>query len=229
MKEGPDIARVAALIGDPARANILSALMDGRALTATELATEAGVSKSTTSIHLGKLEAGGLVRPTQQGRHRYFTLSSAEVADVVEALMGLAQRTGATRVRTGPRDDALRHARVCYDHIAGEMGVLLHDGLRERGIVAGPDEDLNLTPKGADMLSTLGIDIESVLRGRRKACRSCLDWSMRRNHLAGALGAELWNHIQLSGWANRTPDSRAIRFTKEGKAAFLETFGPPHE
>ena len=225
MKDGPDIARVAALIGDPARANILSALMDGRALTASELAVEAGVTPSTTSIHLGKLEAGGLVRPQKQGRHRYYALTGPEVAEVLEALMGLAQHTGARRVRPGPRDEALRRARVCYDHLAGEMGVALYDALTARGLLAATQGDVELTETGARFLTEFGVDADRLSGGRRRLCRPCLDWSMRRNHLAGALGAALWDRIQALGWASRVPDSRVIRFTPRGEAAFAATFG----
>ncbi|MEM7211868.1 MAG: winged helix-turn-helix domain-containing protein, partial [Pseudomonadota bacterium] len=145
MKDGPDIARVAALIGDPARSNMLSALMGGKALTATELAAEAGVTAATASGHLGKLCEGRLLEATKQGRHRYYRLSGSEVADTLEALMGLAQHTGATRVRTGPRDPELRRARICYDHLAGEMGVALMDSLRGSGAVVLDDDTAELT------------------------------------------------------------------------------------
>ncbi len=137
MKEGPIIASVAALLGDPARANILTALMDGRALTVSELAEAAGVTLQTASGHLAKLDAANLLTAEKQGRHRYFRLSGPDVAQVLEALMGLAQRTGATRVRTGPKDAALRSARVCYDHLAGERGVALLRGARLRGLIDG--------------------------------------------------------------------------------------------
>ncbi|NNG02830.1 MAG: winged helix-turn-helix transcriptional regulator, partial [Inquilinus sp.] len=123
MKTGPDIAHVAALLGDPARANMLTALMSGRALTASELASEAGVTPQTASAHLARLQQGGLVVPRKQGRHRYYALTGEDVAAVLEALMGLAARTGHLRTRTGPKDPALRRARVCYDHLAGELGV----------------------------------------------------------------------------------------------------------
>ncbi len=226
MKDGPDIARVAALIGDPARANILSALMSGQALTATELAESAGVTRSTTSIHLAKLEAGNLVRRTRQGRHRYFALAGSEVAGVLESLMGLAQQTGAVRTRTGPRDPALREARLCYDHLAGEMGVYMLDGLLAKGIVTTEDGEISMTHRGRRALSGLGIDISTLESGRRKLCRGCLDWSMRRDHLAGALGAALWKHIGAVGWAERVGDSRAVRFTEPGRSAFLMTFAP---
>ncbi|MEL6219421.1 MAG: winged helix-turn-helix domain-containing protein, partial [Pseudomonadota bacterium] len=133
MKEGPDIARIAALIGDPARANMLTALMSGKALTVSELAEEAGVTIQTASSHLSKLDEGGLLRPRKQGRHKYFQLADAEVAHVLEALMGLATRQGAKRVRTGPRDAQMQQARVCYNHLAGRMGVQMYRSLLARG------------------------------------------------------------------------------------------------
>ena len=222
MKDGPDIARVAALIGDPARANMLSALMDGRALTVSELAGVAGVSVSTTSLHLSRLEEGGLVRPNRQGRHRYFALADAGVAEVLEALMGLAQSTGATRVRTGPRDQDLRRARICYDHLAGEAGVRMFDALLARDLLNA--EDAAPTPAGRDFFAEFGIDLAPLEGARRPLCRRCLDWSMRRDHLAGALGAALWNRIQTLGWARRDGDSRVIRFSRTGQRAFQEAF-----
>ncbi|MEM6661830.1 MAG: helix-turn-helix transcriptional regulator [Pseudomonadota bacterium] len=229
MKEGPNIAAVAALIGEPARANILSALMQGRALTATELSIEAGVTASTTSVHLGKLEAGGLVRGTKQGRHRYYALSGEETARALEALMGLAQATTGRRVRTGPKDPALRRARVCYDHLAGEMGVALYDCLLARGIIMGDDDQICLTPGGPGLLRDFGLDVPDLLKSRRRLCRPCLDWSMRRTHLAGSLGAAIWDQIQAKGWAKREPDSRAVTFTKVGERAFTQFFrtSPP--
>ena len=226
MKDGPDIARIAALIGDPARANMLSALMDGRALTATELAAEAGIAKSTTSSHLTRLQEGGLVTQTKQGRHRYFSLTGSETAQALESLMSLAQRTGATRTRTGPRDPELRRARICYDHLAGELGVLLLDGLLERGVLTIENGEIFLTERGRVALPGLGVDISKLAGGRRKLCRPCLDWSARRPHLAGALGAALWTRIQDAGWARRCPESRAIHFSREGESEFLRTFGP---
>jgi len=224
MKDGPDIARIAALIGDPARANILSALMTGRALTVSELSAEAGVTTSTTSIHLSKLEAGGLIRFQKQGRHRYASLAGTEVASVLEALMGLAQSTGATRVRTGPRDPEMRKARVCYDHLAGEMGVALFDSLMKSGALATEGDDVRLTDTGRTQLTSFGIDLTRLEQARRKLCRPCLDWSMRRTHLAGALGAALLTRVFDLGWASRIPDGRVIRFSDDGLAAFHEAF-----
>src|SRR6476619_6819155 len=140
MKEGPDIAVIASLLGDPARANMLTALAAGQALTAGELAREAGVTAQTASSHLAKLTAGGLIEGRKQGRHIYFALSGPDVAGVMEALSGLAARTGHTRVRPGPKEPALRHARVCYDHLAGDLGVGLLDSLTHRGLVVGAGE-----------------------------------------------------------------------------------------
>ena len=222
MKDGPVIASVAALLGDPARANILTALMDGRALTVSELAEAAGVTIQTASGHLAKLDAAKLLTAQKQGRHRYFRLSGPDVAQVLEALMGLAQRTGATRVRTGPRDAALRAARVCYDHLAGERGVELLSGVRQHGFIAG-QEELALTDKGRAFFGEFGIDLARLEKGRRPVCRACLDWSERRSHLGGALGAEILFRMLEKGWARRDA-GRVVTFTHEGLGAFTATF-----
>src|SRR5215472_14818545 len=163
MKDGPDIAAIAALVGDPARANMLTALMHGQALTATELAQEAGVALSTASGHLGKLEDAGLVGLEKQGRHRYFRLSGADVAGVLEGLMGVAARTGHLRVRTGPRDPELRLARVCYDHLVGDAAVRMYDRLQAAGMIAGSGGALRLTKMGEPFFSAAGIDLDAVL------------------------------------------------------------------
>ena len=222
MKEGPTIAPLAALIGDPARANMLTALMDGRALTVSELAQAAGIALPTASEHLGKLESAGLLAAAKQGRHRYFRLSGPDVADVLEGLMGLAQRTGATRTRTGPKDPALREARVCYDHLAGEKGVALFDGLVQQGFLT-PLDTPTLTETGRGFFAGLGFDLPTLGRGRRPLCRHCLDWSERRAHLGGALGAETLAFIGAQGWAKREP-GRVVRFTPSGAKAFAATF-----
>lgn len=218
------IAAVAALLGDPARANMLTALMDGRALTVSELAEAGGVSLPTASGHLSKLTAAGLVRPQAQGRHRYYRLSGHDVAEVLEGLMSLAQRTGAKRVRTGPRDAALREARVCYDHLAGERGVQLWRALLARGWLTGEDEAPELTDAGREGFAALGVDVAGLERGRRPLCRSCLDWSERQSHLGGALGAATLAQVLAQGWARRD-DGRVVRFTAEGARAFEAAFG----
>lgn len=224
MKEGPDISRIAALIGDPARANILTALMDGRALTASELAEEAGVGLSTTSGHLSKLTAADLISPRKSGRHKYFSLADAEVAGVLEALMGLASRRGTTRVRTGPRDAQMQVARVCYNHLAGRMGVQMYQSLLARGLVVEHGDDAALTDAGRQFATAFGIDLEALEKGRTRLCRTCLDWSERRNHLAGSLGRAMLARMEDQGWMRRDAGSRAILVTETGKAAFAATF-----
>ncbi len=224
MKEGPDIARIAALIGDPARANMLTALMSGKALTATELAHEAGVTVQTASTHLAKLNAGGLLRPRKQGRHKYFALASEEVAHVLEGLMGLAAGAGHLRVRTGPKDPALRKARVCYNHLAGDRGTQLFDSLLARTYLSADGEALTLTHDGARFMHGFGIDMQALTASRAPLCRPCLDWSERRTHLAGSLGRALLTRIIALGWANRDPASRVVSFSRAGEASFEETF-----
>jgi DNA-binding transcriptional ArsR family regulator len=220
MKEGPNLAAVAALLGDPARANMLTALMHGRALTASELAQEAGVTLQTTSGHLARLECANLVEVEKQGRHRYFRLSGSDVAEVLEGLMGLAARTGHLRSRPGPKDPALRRARICYDHLAGDMGVWAFDRLCAKGLLAGQGRELHVTEAGRDFFDRLGIDIEALKRQKRPVCRVCLDWSERRYHVAGALGSRLLHKLFDSGWASREKDSRVIRFTPKGRENF---------
>ncbi len=227
MKEGPDIARVAALIGDPARANILTALMSGKALTASELAAEAGVTLPTASSHLRKLEDGGLIAPRKSGRHRYFTLTGDEVAGVLEALMGLAAGTGHLRTRTGPKEEALRRARVCYSHLAGEMGVEMYRAMRALGYVEGDGDRLALTASGRNFVAGLGVDLTALPRSRAPLCRECLDWSARQSHLAGQLGRALLAQFIANGWARRIDGSRAVQFTARGEAAFAGAFALP--
>ena len=222
MKEGPSFAAVAALLGDPARANMASALMDGRALTVSELAQTSGVALPTASGHLARLEAAGLLVAEKQGRHRYFRLSGPDVAHALEALIGLAERTGGSRVRTGPNDAMLRKARVCYDHLAGERGVALMGALLDGGLIE--PETLSVTAAGQAAFAGLGVDVEVLARGRRPLCRSCLDWSERRAHLGGSLGAGLLGAIFARGWARRG-EGRVVAFTPAGARAFEAAFG----
>lgn len=225
MADEPYIAETAALIGDPGRANILSALMGGRALTASELAHVAGVTPQTASGHLAKLLAGNLVAVERQGRHRYFRLASEKVAHALEALM-LLSRDGAPRHRpTGPKDEAMRFARTCYDHLAGQVGVAVTHGLVQRGCLVEAEEDFELTERGAEMLSGFGIELAGLRRKRRAFARRCLDWSERRAHLGGALGAALLGRMEDRGWVQRTPDSRAILLKAKGARGLRETFG----
>lgn len=224
MKDGPSIARVAALIGDHARAEVLTALMADRALTATELAGIAGVTKQTISAHLAKLLEAGLVTVEHQGRHRYFRLAGEDVAQLLESLMGVAFRTGAVRLRSSPREPALRKARVCYDHLAGELGVLAFDSLLARRVLQAGTEGLRLTPAGERWFAALGIDTAAAAAQRRAFCRPCLDWGERRHHLGGALGTALLERLLSLGWARRAKDSRVITFTPRGEPAFRALF-----
>ncbi|MER8700471.1 winged helix-turn-helix domain-containing protein [Mesorhizobium sp. M1273] len=222
MREGPDIARIASLVGDPARANMLSALMGGTALTASELALEAGVSLPTASSHLSKLMEGGLLTLASQGRHRYYGLAGPQVAGMIEAITGVAAAAGPQRVRPGPRDAAMRVARVCYDHLAGEQAVAMLDRLVARQVLLRDDEEIHLGPSAASHFAAIGIDVEG--KARRPVCRACLDWSVRRSHLAGTLGAAILDKILAEKWARREKDSRAVIFSPTGKQAFEKTF-----
>jgi DNA-binding transcriptional ArsR family regulator len=225
MKDGPNIVGIAALIGDQARAEILTALMTGQALTATELAEVAGVTKQTVSAHLAKLHDARLLAVEKQGRHRYFRLAHRDVAQLLESLMGVAYRVGAVRVRSSPREPALRKARVCYDHLAGELGVLVYDSLEQRRFLRSGEEGLQLTPPGRRFCVQFGIDVDALARERRPLCRRCLDWSVRRNHLAGAVGAAVLNRCLALGWARRQKGSRVVAFSATGESAFRERFG----
>lgn len=224
MKEGPDIARIAALIGDPARANMLTALMSGKALTVGELAREAGVTIQTASAHLAKLDTGGLLRPRKQGRHKYFALANDDVAHVLEALMGLAAVAGHLRQRTGPRDADLRRARLCYNHLAGDMGTRMFDSLIAGGHLVGAGTDLRLTETGAALARDLAIDIDGLRRARAPVCRECLDWSARRSHLAGSLGRAFLTRFQQLSWARADPKTRIVTFSPHGAQAFEGLF-----
>ena len=220
MKEGPDISIIAALIGNPACANMLTSLMSGPALTATELAQEAGLTPSTVSGYLARLESAGLVAIERQGRHRYFRLADPDVAIAIEALMPLAARAGHLRVRTGPRDPELRRARSCYDHLAGDLAVTMFDRFVERRLVARRDGKLGVTAEGRRFFAKSGIDLEDLEGGRRPLCQPCLDWSERRSHLGGALGAAILKHIVAGGWANREAKTRVVRFSAAGEQRF---------
>lgn len=225
MKAGPDIVVIAALMGDPARANMLTALTSGMALTAGELAAEAGVTQQTASSHLSKLVEGGLLALRKQGRHRYYRLASVAVAATIESMMGLAQEAGHLRARIGPKEPALREARICYDHLAGARGVALFDGLARRKAFTVTDDGIALTPSGEGFVCDFGIDLDAARRARRPLCLACLDWSLRRNHLAGALGAAFLTRFSAMGWAKRESGTRIMRFSPSGGRAFDKVFG----
>ena len=227
MKDGPSIVRIAALVGDHARAEILTALMGGEALTATELAGVAGVTKQTVSTHLAKLLDAQLLAVENQGRHRYFRLADRDVADLLESLMGVAYRTGAVRLRSSPREPALRKARVCYDHLAGDLGVLVFDSLDRRRWLRSRGATLELTPDGKRFCREFGIDVDGLASERRPLARACLDWSVRRHHLAGAVGAAVLGRCLALGWARRAKGSRVVVFSDTGERALRECFSVP--
>ena len=221
-------AETAALAGDPARANMLMALMDGRALTASELARAAGVTPQTASGHLGRLVTAGLLAVHCQGRHHYHRLASAAVANMVESIMQVSIANGAATGRrpvfTGPRDAPMRAARTCYNHLAGRLGVALADALSERGHVELSSEGGAVTEKGKRFLDEFGVDLGA---GRDGAvfCRPCLDWSERRLHIGGTIGKALADRCFALRWIERKSDSRAVMVTRTGERGFREAFG----
>jgi len=218
------VARIAALVGEPARTAMLLALMDGRALTAGELAGAARVGAATASRHLALLLEGGLLAVHRQGRHRYHRLASPEVARVLEGMMQLATRSVPAPVRTGPRDATLRFARTCYDHLAGRLAVAMAEHLVERGAIVLAEDTALLTPRAAGVLANLGLR-DALAAGGRVACRPCLDWGERRMHLAGRLGTLLCAHTLEQGWLLRRPGSRALELTPRGAGALRDWLG----
>lgn len=221
------VAQVGALLGDPARMAMLQALMDGRALTAAELAHAAGVTPQTASGHLGRLAAAHLVTVAKQGRHRYHRLATPQVARLLEGLMLVASDSVGPTPRAGPRDARLRLARTCYDHMAGWLGVSVADALAARGWVEIVDDAALVTPEGLHRLAALGVDVGAGSAGAGRAkplCRPCLDWSERRPHLAGRLGNALCAHCLERGWVRKRSDSRALDITPTGWNSFAEMF-----
>ena len=227
MTIGANLAEVSALIGDPARANMLAALMDGRALTAGELAYVAGIGASTASVHLAKLEAANLLTVVKQGRHRYFRLASSLVSRMLEGIMTFAAIAAPPRHRPrSAKDAAMRLARTCYDHLAGRLGVALSDALVARGHVVLGEDAGELTASGFKALELLGIQSAALRHNHKRVfCRPCLDWSERRPHLAGTIGAALATHCFERRWIDHIRDSRAVTITTTGQAGLRAAFG----
>ncbi|HWE76704.1 MAG TPA: helix-turn-helix transcriptional regulator [Stellaceae bacterium] len=225
MNGGPDLALVASLIGDTTRANILAALLDGRALTASELAYFAHVSPQTASGHLAKLTDGQLLTILRQGRNRYYRLATPLVAQMLEGIMAVAAH-GPQRHRPASKaDDAMRMARTCYDHFAGKLGVGLADNLIERGYLVLTPEAGEVTEDGARFLADFGLDLAALRSKRRVLCRPCLDWTERRLHLGGTVGAALAKRCFDLSWIARMRDSRAVAVTPLGARGLAEIFG----
>jgi DNA-binding transcriptional ArsR family regulator len=224
------VARIAALVGEPARTGMLVALMDGRALTANELATAGRITPATASRHLAQLVEGGLLRVESQGRHRYHRLASPEVARVLEGIMQLAAQSAplARHIATGPRDATMRLARTCYDHLAGGIAVAIAEKLVQEGAVVIEDDTAVVTDRAGTVLEGLGLKSEVVYGqgpGKRPACRPCLDWGERRMHLAGRMGALLCSHCLAMGWLLQKPDTRALDLTPRGAVALRNWLG----
>jgi DNA-binding transcriptional ArsR family regulator len=232
MASNAMFAETAALAGDPARAAMLHALMDGRAHSASELAWVAGIAPQTASGHLARMTAVGLLVAEKQGRHRYHRLASSAVAQMMESIMQVAAELEPARRRltVGPRNAALRAARTCYDHLAGQLGVALTDAMVGLGYVELETDAGLVTEPGIEFLARIGIDAETFAarRGKRSGrvlCRPCLDWSERRPHLAGAVGAAICAHCFDESWVRRIYGTRAVAITPKGRRVFREQFG----
>jgi DNA-binding transcriptional ArsR family regulator len=216
------VAEIGSLLGDPARVNMMIALLDGRAWTARELADAASVSPQTASSHLGKLVAAQLIRLDIQGRHHYHRLASSEVAALLEQ-MHLAGAVAHQSRMTGPKDEQMRELRSCYDHLAGRLAVELSDRLIDES--ASPSGPVQLSPEGASLLEKIGINLDALGQSRRSLCRVCVDWSERRPHVAGAVGAAILDRLKTLGWVKARSANRSLILTATGERGFGEVFG----
>ena len=221
---------VASLIGDPSRSLMLAALMSGEALTATELANEASITKQTASSHLSKMLDANLLEVEKQGRHHYYRLANADVAQLLEALMSISAGIGMRKTKPGPKDARMRKARLCYDHLAGEMGVALFDGLVRRDLLSfdytqKSENQIKLNDKGIMFFNDFGIDTDLLIKAKRPMCRICLDWSARRSHLSGGLGAAILNQFYTKDWVRKSETPRLLIFTQKGAREFKTAFG----
>ena len=220
----PNIAEIAALIGEPARAAILLALLDGRELPASELAFRAGASPQAASAQLAKLAAGGLLLSRRTGRHRFFRLASSDVAHALEVLAAIARPRPIVALSQTTTLQRLREARSCYDHLAGQLGVAVTDRLIERRAIAPAGGNFALTRRGETFLRDVGVAVDPARERRRTFARSCMDWTERRPHLAGSLGAAVLERFLTAGWLTRNPHDRALRITAEGRAELTRRF-----
>ncbi|ARQ02102.1 ArsR/SmtB family transcription factor [Pseudorhodoplanes sinuspersici] len=224
MTASNTLAIVAACAGDPARASMLSILADGRAFTAGELSAVARVTPQTASGHLARMVDAGLLVVASQGRHRYYRLASPQVALMLESMMVVAAEPTHRLGRIGPSDERLRLIRTCYDHLAGRLAVGIADMLVEAGHLSLSGDGGELTDSGRIFLRRLGLDLADAKNGR-PFCRPCLDWSERRHHLAGTLGARMMDHCLGAGWIKRSRSSRVVEVTPLGARKFRDVFG----
>jgi len=225
MKGDADVAAAAALIGEPARAALLLALMEAEPLSARELAARAGIAPSTASGHLKKLVSGGFLADERQGRHRYFRLADPAIAEALEALSAIAPTKPVRSLREASVADAVRHGRMCYDHLAGRLGVELAAALERKRVLIHRNGSYTLGSKASTRLAELGIDLAALEKLRRVLVRPCLDWSERRPHLAGALGAEIAVRLLELGWLKKRPTNRSVEVTPTGLAQLRVKFG----
>jgi DNA-binding transcriptional ArsR family regulator len=223
MSTANQLAEIGNLVGDPARANMLTLLLDGQEHSASELAAGAHVARSTASWHLSSLMKGRLVAAKRSGRYRYYRLASPHIAQVLETALVIAHSEHDHRkVRV---DDTIRNARSCYDHLAGRLGVALADALVRDGSVVLSHDGGEITSRGHKTLASFGLDLDAIAQRRRIYCRPCLDWTERRPHLAGAVGAAIAERCFALGWVQRVHGSRALNVSPSGKAGFARTFG----
>jgi DNA-binding transcriptional ArsR family regulator len=225
MRGDADIAGAAALLAEPARAAFVSAVMDEGPLPATALAARGRIAPSTASAHLARLVAGGFLRSEKRGRHRYYRLADPAVAAAVEALAVVAPQPQVRSLREATRSELLRHARTCYDHLAGRVGVALSRSLEQDRTLVRRDGDYELGPEAERRLATMGIDLQALRNGRRPLVRGCVDWSERELHVAGALGAAVASRLFELGWIKRRDGNRSVEVTAEGRAGLSFELG----
>jgi DNA-binding transcriptional ArsR family regulator len=226
MTDSSNFAATASLLADPARAIMLTALLDGRALPAGELAFAAGITAQTASSHLAKLLQGGILLVETEGRHRYYRLAGSRVAQALEQLSSLRQSTEPRRKALTPQARQLRFCRCCYDHLAGQVGVAVAGAMVARDYLRpAPDKQFEVTPAGADWFGALGLDLCAIRPTKRGLARQCLDWTERTHHLAGPLGVELMAALCRLGWLRRAKDSRAVAVTPKGWVEFKRQLG----
>ncbi|HET7628026.1 MAG TPA: metalloregulator ArsR/SmtB family transcription factor [Bacillales bacterium] len=224
MQTDGNLAEAASLFADPSRGAMLTALLDGRFHTASELAYMAGIKQQTASYHLAKLAGGGLIKTEQHGRHRYYTLASPEVAEVLETVLSIAKPPEIRSLRQSSQMKALKSGRTCYDHLAGELGVTVTEAMQQAGFIVLAEKEWQVTEKGERFFAEFGLNLQALRKKRRTFARACLDWSERKHHLAGALGCELTNKWFELGWIEKIADSRAVKLTAKGRAGFASTF-----
>ncbi|KAF6582799.1 MULTISPECIES: ArsR/SmtB family transcription factor [Paenibacillus] len=224
MSTQSNVAMIASLVSEPSRAAILTALLDGRFHTASELAHMAGIKPQTASFHLAKMTEAQVITVEKQGRHRYYGIQDPEVAQVMESLLSIAPPVPIKSFKQASENEAIRLARTCYDHVAGHLGVQLMSFFMQKGILSEDQDGLHITQQGEIFFADFQINLKNTRQKRRSFSHKCLDWSERRHHLAGALGSALLDRLFELHWVEHLPTTRAIRITAEGKRGFKEVF-----